>query len=109
MSIFTQQIKSILSIAKSNCVKEVGKINNGLVAGNQRSIEMGEATKQRIIDALIEVGKPLSKSEIAPLVGVSRETCRSWCARMVEEGVLIRTGEHKTTRYEIANIEDEEK
>ena len=52
-----------------------------------------------VLSKLRTVGAELSSSSVAKHLGWSERTTRRFLARVVDEGLLVRTGEARATRY----------
>lgn len=75
--------------------------NAQLQFGVAAARSIGERARRRIFDAILG-HEPMSSKEVACAVGMAPKLCGKHLRFMADAGLLVRSGSHRSYRYEVA-------
>lgn len=89
------------------CVRKENRLSFFLAEGNQSSSGQkgrmsGDEARERILATLKDAGKPLSKSEIDSVMGVSPSTWNLRVRELLNSGAVWNEGERRDSKYDLA-------
>lgn len=77
--------------------------DNSAASTDKTSINIDKMSREAQILALVSEKGEVSNSDIASLVGLGSVRTREILRKMVSDGLLVKVGDRKSTRYRLAN------